>query len=176
MDATNREKWKSVDGYANYEISSCGRVRNATTERILKPIENAHGYLRVGLSKDSKSSMRMLHVIFANAFLENPHNKPIVDHIDGNPKNNCIDNLRFATIAENNRNARKTKSKTSSVYKGVYLHKLANKWAAYIDILGVRTHLGLFKEEREAGVAYNTAATLHYKEFARLNEFGDCDL
>ena len=44
MDATNREKWKSVDGFANYEISSCGRVRNATTERILKHTDNGKGY------------------------------------------------------------------------------------------------------------------------------------
>ncbi len=170
MDATNREKWKSIDGFANYEISSCGRVRNATTERILKHTDNGQGYLRVSLCKDSKVYMRLFHVIFANAFIENPHNKPFVDHIDGNPQNNCIDNLRFATRAENNRNARKTTSKTSSVYKGVYLHKRSNKWAAYIDIRGVRTHLGLFKVEREAGEAYNTSALEHYGDFARLNE------
>ena len=42
MEATNRERWKSVNGYANYEISSCGRVRNATTERMLKPSDRGY--------------------------------------------------------------------------------------------------------------------------------------
>ena len=173
MEATNRETWKSINGFANYEISSCGRVRNAKTERILKPQDNGQGYLRVGIYKNKKRVFRQIHVLSANAFIENPHNKPFVDHIDGNSQNNCIENLRFATRAENNRNARKTTSKTSSVYKGVYLNKSSNKWAAYIDIHGVRTHLGLFKIEREAAEAYNAAAVEYYKEFARLNTFAE---
>ena len=147
MDATNREKWKSVDGFANYEISNCGRVRNATTERILTPIDNGRGYLRVGLQKNSKRNLRMIHVLLANAFIENPHNKPCVDHIDGNRQNNCLENLRFATRAENSRNKSK-RANTTSVYYGVCFHKKADKWNAQIQIEGRRKNLGYFTDEK----------------------------
>ena len=169
MDATNREQWKSVDGFANYEISNCGRVRNATTERILKHTDNGKGYLRVSLCKNSKVFNRMFHVIFANAFIENPHNKRCVDHIDGNTKNNCIENLRFATHSENLMNKRGHKN-TSSVYKGVSFDKNSGKWVVRIKVDGVYKNMGLFEIEKEAAEVYNAAALKFYKEFAKLNE------
>ena len=118
MDATNREKWKSVDGFANYEISNCGRVRNATTERILKHTDNGQGYLRVGLCKDSKQNFRSIHKLVAEAFVDNPEGKHCVDHIDSNRKNNNWENLRPATHTENNRN-RSKRANASSIYYGV---------------------------------------------------------
>ena len=172
MDATNREKWKSVDGFANYEISNCGRVRNATTERILKHADNGKGYLRVCLCKDAKRNFRLIHVILATAFIENPHNKPCVDHIDGNRQNNCLENLRFATRAENSRNKSKS-ANTTSVYYGVCLHKASNKWNAQIQIEGRRTNLGFFTDEKEAAAVFNKAAAEFYKEFRKINVFED---
>ena len=171
MDATNREKWESVNGFANYEISRCGLVRNATTKRILTPIDNGRGYLRVGLQKNYKRNLRLIHVLLANALIENPHNKPFVDHIDGNRQNNCLENLRFATHSENSRNSLKTNLARSSIYKGVYLNKPAKKWMAYIRIIGRLKNLGYYTSEREAGEAYNAAAIKFHKEFARINEF-----
>ena len=173
MFPTNREIWKSISGIGNYEVSNFGRVRNTTTLRILKPGDNGHGYSHVVLCECGKRKTITVHKLVAQEWLQNPDGKLCIDHIDSNRANNHVENLRFATHSENNRNAKKTASKTSSVYKGVYLHKLANKWAAYIDIRGVRTHLGLFKDEREAAEVYNAAALVHYKEFARLNELDD---
>jgi hypothetical protein len=51
MEAVSHENWKNINGFDNYEISRFGIVRNATTERILTPIDNGCGYLRVGLQK-----------------------------------------------------------------------------------------------------------------------------
>ena len=115
MEATNRGNWKSISGFAKYEISKCGRVRNATTKRILTPIDNGRGYLRVGLQKNSRRNLRLIHVLLANAFIENPHNKPFVDHIDGLKQNNCLENLRFATHADNMKNKSK-RANAKSMY------------------------------------------------------------
>ena len=170
MEATNRERWKSVNGYANYEISSCGRVRNATTERMLKPTDN--GYQVINLRKNGKPKTHYVHRLVAEAFVDNPAEKRCVDHIDGDRKNNNCENLRYATHSENSMNQR-IQTNTSSRYKGVYLDKRRNKWMVRINTISKTVFLGYFANEREAGMAYNMAAVKYFKQFAKLNVFED---
>lgn len=92
----------------------------------------------------------------------------LVDHISGNRLDNRIANLRRATAQENRRNT--GKSRGSSRYIGVYYHKKRSKWCASIQHEGKNQHLGYFANEIDAAKAYNAFATLHYGEFAKLNE------
>ena len=131
----NREIWRSIDGYANYEVSSHGRVRNATTARILKPGIRKDGYQLVSLYKDKKERKFYIHRFVAHEFIENPDDKQMVDHIDHNPANNCVENLRWASGKENNGNRIKQKNASSSC-TGVYFNKRANKWKTCIQIDG----------------------------------------
>ena len=169
MEATNREKWKSVNGYANYEISNCGRVRNATTERMLKSSDDGRGYLKINLPKEGKSSTMKIHKLVAEAFVDNPEGKHCVDHIDSNRKNNNCENLRPATHVENNRN-RSKRANASSSYYGVSWVKNREKWKAQISINGTVVNLGSFVDEKEAAAVFNAAALVHYKKFAKLND------
>lgn len=97
-----------------------------------------------------------------------------LDHIDGNPADNKISNLRKSTHQENIMNQKKTKiingKPTSSRFKGVYLHKPTKKWVAYIWIDDKQKNLGYFTFEIEAALTYNKAAIKWFGEFARLNE------
>ena len=104
MIPTNREIWKRIDEYANYEVSNFGRVSNATTERILKGSLASHGYLTVGLRKNGKSKTHCIHVLVAREWVENTDTKRCVDHIDGDKTNNNCENLRWATHSENSQN------------------------------------------------------------------------
>ena len=124
-----------MDGDANYEVSSFGGVRNATTERILKHANDGGGYPHVVLNKDGKKRTRNTHQLVAEAFIENPEDKRCIDHIDSNKKNNCVENLRRATHSQNGMN-QKIRTNTSSIYKGVYHHKPTKKWMSYIRING----------------------------------------
>lgn len=92
----------------------------------------------------------------------------VVDHVDGNPLNNTRSNLRVCTQAENSRNSISVSG--SSKYKGVSYVKRINKWRSYIKFNYKQIFLGYFKEEIDAAYAYNDAAKLYFKEFARLNE------
>ena len=168
----NSEQWASIDGYCNYEVSWWGRVRNSKTGRILKPGIGSHGYVLVCLSKEGKSKTPSIHKLVADAWVENAENKRCIDHIDCDKHNNHHENLRAASHSENNMNTKAPANK-SSMYKGVYLHKQSNKYAAYFSINGIRKHLGCFTNEREAAESYNTAAREHFGDFARLNEFSD---
>lgn len=90
----------------------------------------------------------------------------VLDHIDGNPTNNRLENLRPATRAENNRNRAKQGGKTSAL-KGVSWDRRAGLWFAQI-MLGRRTyHLGHHDTEEAAHAAYCAAADRYHGAFAR---------
>ena len=170
--ATNREIWKSANGYANYEVSCFGRVRNATTERILKPGPSKTGYLTVCISKNSKAKTHNIHQLVAREFLESPFDLKCVGHIDGNRSNNNLDNLRFCSYSQNGAN-RKNKKTPAQILKAFAGRREATRGGAYIKINGRQKHLGFFNDEKEAARAYNRAAEEHFKEFAKLNIIED---
>ena len=168
----NREYFRAVSVFTNYEVSSVGRIRNSKTGRVLKTQPRKDGYVGIQLSKDGKIKNLLTHRLVALAFIENPSEKPDVDHIDRNKANNSIDNLRWSTTSENLMNSTK-RAFTSSIYKGVCFEKRRNLWMARINVNSKSVFLGYFTSEREAAEAYNTAATEHFGEFAKLNDFSD---
>lgn len=95
--------WVKIARNNNYSINKNGMVKNDNTEHIKQPFTNKdNGYLIVDLYMNNKSEKVPIHRLVAEAFIPNPENKATVDHIDGNRKNNSIDNLRWATYSENN--------------------------------------------------------------------------
>jgi hypothetical protein len=165
---SNREYWRSISEYPNYEISSVGRVRNAISGKILKQQIESNGYHRICLYKDGTRKLFYIHRLVCQEFINNPDNKPSVDHIDGVKTNNCISNLRWATHHDNQGNRKKTQN-TSSIYKGVCFHKQHQKWSSRFMIDGKYKHLGYFDTEIDAALTYNEAAIIHFGDFAKLN-------
>ena len=169
MDYINKlEQWKSVIGFPRYMISSCGRVMNIQTFKVLRPGINSSGYLCVNLYSNAEVSNRNIHRLVAEAFLLNLTDLPCVDHKNRNCLNNHLSNLRWCTRKENNQNATKRKN-TSSIYKGVCFNKSKNKWTAQIKHNGQKIHLGYFSDEADAGRAYDLKSNEFFREFAVLN-------
>lgn len=89
-----------------------------------------------------------------------------IDHIDGNPLNNRIENLRPCTASENLCNA-KTRKNNNSGIKGVCWFKPRQKWRARINLNKKEYHLGYFDTKEEAEIAVVNARPKIHKEFAR---------
>lgn len=127
MDIQQKEIWLPIKNWEQYyEISNTGKVRskkriitdifknkNGTEikrnrkfkEIVLKATSVCEkGHLSVGLYKNGRGYKPLIHRLVAEHFLPNKNNLPIVDHIDGNPTNNNLQNLRWCNYKENNAN------------------------------------------------------------------------
>ena len=96
----------SIPNFGNYYISTDGVVKNIETGRILHQYEDKNGYMRVTLTKNRKQKRFGVHRLVAEAFIPNTEGKPQVNHIDGNKKNNSVDNLEWATGKQNQQHRR----------------------------------------------------------------------
>lgn len=104
MNGKEKEIWKEIDGFPDYEVSNLGRVCSFKKKypKILKPGKNRYGYLYVILYNGGKMIGKTIHRLVAEAFVPNPDNKPQVNHIDEDKLNNVVDNLEWVTCKENN--------------------------------------------------------------------------
>ena len=103
------EIWQSLPGIPGVEVSMFGNIRTLdrvmsnengtcfTKGRILKQHNNGKGYLQVCIPVDGKWTMKSVHQIVAQTFIQNPDNLPQVNHRDCNPINNNVDNLEWCT-------------------------------------------------------------------------------
>lgn len=117
----NKEVWKDVVGYEGfYKVSNLGRVKSLDRyvghpqkgekgrlckSVVLKQKEDKDGYKKVNLKKKQKGNTQSVHRLVAQAFIENPLNKPQVNHINGVKSYNVLKNLEWATSSENRQHA-----------------------------------------------------------------------
>lgn len=145
------EIFKDIKNFEGlYQVSNLGRIKSLPKkarrntkitllkERLIKCCVNSGGYYRVCLTKNNKCYWFRIHRLVAQAFIPNPNNKPNVNHIDENPKNNNVNNLEWCTQLEN-------------VIHSVLLHKkrCGSKEIEKLDLNG--NFIEKYYSAREAG-------------------------
>ena len=164
------ESWKDVVGYEGYyEVSTHGRVRNTRTGMIKNQCVQTSGrYLQVSLWKGNKEKRCLVHRLVAMAFIPNTEDKPQVNHLDKNDRNNSVQNLEWVTVSENHlhafANGRKgsksrlgEKTSKASKYRYVYWDTKRAVWKASIKIDGKTVNIGRFNTDLEAALAADEA-------------------
>lgn len=168
----NNEIWKPVVGFKGYyEISNFGKVKSLKREvpntlkskrQIKERIKKTHirsgNYLYFTMSKNQITYNEAVHRAVAKAFIPNPENKPMVNHMDGNKLNNNACNLEWVTCSENHLHAFKiglrskdksakrmigTRRSKHSIYRNVSWDSSRKKW-----IGGVKHNGKLLKSKR----------------------------
>lgn len=94
------EEYKEI--FPSYYISNFGNIKH--DNNFLKKCIHSNGYEQVNIRIGNKYVTKLIHRLVAVAFIPNPDNKPCVDHIDGNKRNNYVSNLRWVTPVENANN------------------------------------------------------------------------
>lgn len=107
--------FKQIIGYEGlYSISEKGDVKSESrkinngvgfrfsNEFLMKHYDNGHGYNRVCLSNGKSRKFHLVHKLLAIHFIPNPNNYPIINHKDGNKKNNDLSNLEWCDYSHNN--------------------------------------------------------------------------
>lgn len=101
------EVWKDVVGFEEYfMVSNTGKVWSKRTGRLLRQHKNKSGYMtittRIG-GRSSKAICLRVHRLVAEAFVDNPDQKPYVNHLNSLRDDNCALNLEWVTAKENSR-------------------------------------------------------------------------
>tara|TARA_R100000734_G_C3316928_1_gene109684 strand:- start:1530 stop:1985 length:456 start_codon:yes stop_codon:yes gene_type:complete len=135
-----------IQGYSNYLIYEDGRVYSKKKKIFLKGRNVGAGYLSVVLWNDKKKQ-HYIHRLVALHYIPNPENKPEVDHINRDKKDNRVDNLRWVTRCENKQNLGLLNTNTTGI-KNICPHK--NGGYNYEKKVNKKKHTKYFKTLEEA--------------------------
>ena len=106
----DNEEWRAVPGYEGfYEISNLGRIRNIKKSHILNTYMQKNGYKAIVLCRNKMHKHWLVHRLVAQAFIPNPNNWPVINHINEIKDDNRVGNLEWCTRSYNSRYGNRVK-------------------------------------------------------------------
>lgn len=117
--------WADIPGIVGYQVTPTGEVRSTNWgyPKVRKPSVTNMGYERVNLRIDGKTKWFLAHRLVAKTFLTPIEGKDVINHKDGNKRNNSVENLEWCTQQENAKHAF-VKGLSRGILKAVEAHRI----------------------------------------------------
>lgn len=143
----------------------------------LSPCKNkGSGYLCVNLYYKKKLHRKYIHRLVAEAFIPNPNSLPQVNHIDGNKKNNSVENLEWVTEKENTEHAFNHKLRTVHFGENATDSKVSEKTARKICEMLEQNEKGTREIADSLGVSFPIVSNIkHKKAWTHISKEYDID-
>jgi hypothetical protein len=180
------EQWKKIPDFELYEISNLGKVRtdrplihgrgeNAQVKHLgYREIKQVYinGYNAVCLRGETGSNIKKTHYVHRllwQMFVGEIPQGYEIDHINRNRADCRLENLRLATVAQNQVNNSPKENKSG--FRGVVKDNRPGRtrYRAFIRANKKKIQIGSYKTKEEAAIAYDEAAKRYHGEFANLN-------
>ena len=154
------DEWRRYDD-TNIEVCSDGRVRRNGVE--FTPWRDGKGYYTVDITIGDSKKKIMVHRMIAKLFIPNPENKPFVDHINRNPLDNNVSNLRWVTHHENMMNVRTLGPRVEDLPRGV--RRVKGGYIGRFRYLDSEMTSELFDNPDDASIWYETVRMFHHGDY-----------
>lgn len=131
------EIWKDIKDYPNYQVSNLGRVRNKKGS-IRKTKLKKDGYISITLCKNGEHKTFLVHRLVATAFIPNPNNYTIINHINEDKTDNRAENLEWCTAKYNinygTHNERTAKTLSIPILQFTKSGKFVRRWDSATEV------------------------------------------
>lgn len=128
------KEWKLIKNYNDYAISNYADIYSFNTCKLLTPQKDYHGYYSISLRSNNKSVNLFVHRLVYDAFKNIKDLKNQIDHIDRNPSNNFLGNLRETTAKENVLNRNKIIQTPKIIHQFTLDGVFIKQWDSYEQI------------------------------------------
>tara|TARA_R110000772_G_scaffold15711_2_gene45415 strand:+ start:1637 stop:2164 length:528 start_codon:yes stop_codon:yes gene_type:complete len=157
-----------IAGFEHYEVYPDGIVYSIKRRKFLSERECSSGYYQVALHGSNGREDFLIHRLVALNFIPNPENKPHVDHINRDRKDNRVENLRWVSQLENAQNHSELPrpDNRSCLHRNISRHR-DNGWVFQKTIWGGQKHTKFFKKLDDA-IAYKETYLRDYIKFNQV--------